>query len=190
MEDITMVRVPVSPELASLNDALRVQLEPYRARKGAFPFLLRHEQMGRSVVAAFLRDGVESADSPPVTLSPYVKAVYRVSGRTPFTVLVPVSSDGVPGEPVLELERPPRATQLRTPALYVQELELRPRRTALVPGWMKVELAAVGAWDLRSDSPTWKDLEPTGEPQTPQSVGVPAPAGAEWAVRKGTSPDR
>jgi hypothetical protein len=47
---------------------------------------------------------------------------------------------------------------------------------------MKVELAAVGAWDLRADAPTWKDFEPTGEPQTPESVGVEQPPGAEWAL--------
>jgi hypothetical protein len=47
---------------------------------------------------------------------------------------------------------------------------------------MKVELAAVGAWDLRADVPTWKDFEPTGQPQTPESVGVPPPPGAEWTL--------
>ena len=103
-------------------------------------------------------------------------------GRTPFTVDLEVSAEGVPAPPVMEFDRPPHAVKLRTPSLYVQELEKRPRPPELVPGWMKVELAAVGAWDLRADVPTWKDLESTGQPQTPESVGVPPPPGAEWAL--------
>ncbi len=112
----------------------------------------------------------------------YVKAAYTASGRTPFTVELAVSAEGVARGLQLEFDRPPSSLKLRKPSLYVQELEKRPRPPELVPGWMKVELAAVGAWDLRADRPSWEDYEPTGVPQTPESVGVAPPPGAEWAL--------
>jgi hypothetical protein len=169
-------------ELAELNHMMQSELERYRARFGAFAFKMRQEQMGRSIAAGFWREGVESDLAPMVTLSPYVDAAYELYGRSPFTVDLEVSAEGVPAPPVFEFDRPPHALDLREPALYVQELEQRPRPPELVPGWMKVELAAVGAWDLRADVPTWKDFEPTGVPQTPESVGVSPPPGAEWAL--------
>jgi hypothetical protein len=177
-----MSDVRLSDDIVRLNHSLESELAGYRHRMGEFAMRLRHEQMGRSIVATFWRDGVESDQAPLVSLSPYVKTAYRLYGRTPFTVEIEVSESGAASEPRFEFERPPHADKLRQPALYVQELELRPRSPELVPGWMKVELAAVGAWDLRSDVPTWKDHEPTGEPQTPESVGMPPPPGAEWAL--------
>ncbi len=177
MSDVTL-----SEELARINGLVRDELVGYRRRVGEFAFALRHEQMGRSIVLTFWRDGVEDEGKPNLTLSPYVKAAYRLEGRTPFVVDLAVDAHGVPGEPVLEFDRPPAAIELRRPSLYVQELELRPRPPALVPGWMKVELAAIGAWDLRADCPAWADFEPTAQPQTPESAGVPPPSGAEWAL--------
>ncbi len=171
------------PELAELNREVQSDFQPYRARVGHFAFKMRHEQMGRLIVRDYWREGVQNQRGGPlVTLSAYVDLAYRLYGRTPFTVDLEVSAEGVPAPPVMEFDRPPHAVKLRTPSLYVQELEKRPRPPELVPGWMKVELAAVGAWDLRADVPTWKDLESTGEPQTPESVGVPPPPGAEWAL--------
>ena len=160
------------------------ELGAYRKRLGALAFENRYEQMGRRAVQRFWRDGQPADLATNVSGAAFHKWAYRRFGRAPFTIWLSVPAEGEPAQPRFEFEKPPGAEELRTPALYVQELEHRPRPVELVPGWMKVELAAVGAWDLRADAPTWKDLEPTGEPQTPESVGVEPPPGAEWALNR------
>ncbi len=91
----------LSDEINRLNGLLHRELEPYRRRVGAFEFELRHEQMGRSVVSTFRRDGVETDGAPSVTLAPYVKAAYRVLGRHPCC-----------GQPVGVCRRSARATDI------------------------------------------------------------------------------
>ncbi|MCH1865810.1 hypothetical protein [Nocardioides sp. CFH 31398] len=86
---------------------------------------------------------------------------------------------------VFDYDRPPPPwfLTLRTVGAYMSELERFPRPPSVVPGWMKVELAQVGAWDLAADRPTYtQDFEPVGTPQTPDSAGVPSPPGAEHAI--------
>ena len=88
-----------------------------------------------------------------------------------------------------DYEHPPTTTvrgsagfSRRAPGAYVTDLEMYPRAPDRVPGWMKVELAAVGGWDLVADRPTYKNYEPTGVPMTPESAGVPVPPGGEYAL--------
>ena len=77
--------------------------------------------------------------------------------------------------------RYPLNPSLRQPEFYAKDLRLYPRTPDRVPGWMKVELAAVGGWDLTADQPTFNDKGPTGVPMTPESAGVPMPPGGEQA---------
>ncbi len=177
-----MSEFPEDEFLREIRDWLRNELDIYRSRVGSFAFEERYERMGRSIVRTFTRDGEVVDMRTKVTASSYHDWAYERFGRTPFTMWLSVPAQGEPGEPRMEFDRPPESVKLRKPSLYVQELEKRPRPPELVPGWMKVELAAVGAWNLRSDRPTWENYEPTGVPQTPESVGVPRPPGAEWAL--------
>ncbi len=168
-----MSDLPTDERLREIREWLREELVEYRARVGSFAFKQRVERMGRILDIVYSRDGEVVDMWAPFSGSPYYKWAYERFGRTPFTIVLSVPAEGEPGDPVLEFDRPPSSLKLRDLSLYVQELEMRPRRPELVPGWMKVELAAVGAWDLRADRPSWEDYE---------STGVPPPAGAEWAL--------
>lgn len=65
---------------------------------------------------------------------------------------------------------------------YIKDLESFPRPPSAVPGWMKVESASVGAWDLVADEPRWDERpEPCGRPQSPESAWVTPPPGDEHA---------
>lgn len=70
----------------------------------------------------------------------------------------------------------PSGTELRSASGCAMDVKLYPRPPHLIAGWIKVELALVGAWDLMKDRLTVTNRwEPTGVPQTTASVGVPLP---------------
>ncbi|WP_370894772.1 hypothetical protein [Janibacter sp. GXQ6167] len=109
----------------------------------------------------------------------------RVEADAPRGVL----SVWVSGDPAPLVELDGDRSPFREPGLYVSELLRMPRDASRVPGWMKVELAAVGAWDLVADEPRFTERrEPTGKPQTPEGLGVEPPEGAElaWGRAEGT----
>jgi hypothetical protein len=172
-------------ELGAVLQYWNERLEAFRKRVGSFAFEIVHEEVGRESVETFVRDGAEVHLFPGFTVSDHRDWAEQAKGRPWFRARLMVPAEGPVGEPECDYDRPPEATRLRTPGHYVADLTLCPRPPELVPGWMKVELAAVGAWDLRADKPTWKDFESTGQPQTPESVGVPPPSGAEWALGAG-----
>jgi hypothetical protein len=189
MSDLGMNDITDDPALVKMLDYWNDSLDHYRRRVGAYAFDIIDEEMGREAVETFWRDGEQVGyEAPGFIVGSHNKWAYRVFGRTWFTARLHVPATGRVGLPVCEYERPPEAVRLRTPGHYVRELTVRPRPPALVPGWMKVELAAVGAWDLVTDTPAWVDYQSTGTPQTPQTAGVPPPPGAQWALPAQVTP--
>lgn len=176
-----------------LFDYVRSELAVYRQRVGAFAFDVVESAMGRRGAYSYFRDGDRQENMRvPWTLVEHRDWAHGVHGRPWFTSRVQVSPDGGCTFS-FEYDLPPEAPQLRTVGDIADDVALFPRSPELVPGWMKVELALVGAWDLATDQLTVNDRwEPIGTPQTAASVGVPLPPGAEHAwsedVFGGTGP--
>lgn len=106
-------------------------------------------------------------------------------GRRWFTAHAVVSVDGGLSCS-FEYDLPQEPAELRTVSDSASDLLIYPRPPDRVPGWLKVELALVGAWDLVKDRLTVnKGGSQRGRPQTAASVGVPLPAGAEHAWTPG-----
>jgi hypothetical protein len=161
----------------------RVMIEDHRERLGPMRIEMTEDILGREGTESFLRDGEPADLYVGFSLMDHREWAVRHHGRPWFSArLVIEAKDGSFGEPVCEFDRPP-AERLRTFGNYVDDLRLDPRPPELVPGWMKVELAEVGAWDLVGDRLTVDDEgRPLGLPQSPGSVGVPVPEGAQWAT--------
>ena len=161
----------------------RTMIEDHRERLGPMRIDIMEDVLGREVDKSFLRDGEPANLHVGIPLSSHRDWAVRHYGRPWFSArLVIEAEDGSFGEPVCEFDRPP-VERLRTYGNYVDDLLLDPRSGDLVPGWMKVELAEVGAWDLVGDRLTVDDQGgPVGVPQSPGSVGVSVPEGAQWAT--------
>ncbi|MGL4174328.1 MAG: hypothetical protein ACRCTR_09740 [Actinomycetota bacterium] len=155
-----------------------------RSRVGGYAYTYKQEWVGEYASSSMWRDGVHYPGESPggVSLSDYFDVAYRVLGRRPVSVTVEVDETGLPGVPVLNFDLPPDDMSLREPERSWRELVSWPRPAGLVPGWMKVELAAVGAWDLVGDKLVMRDHHPGMQPHTPGSVGVPVPSGGELAL--------
>lgn len=178
-------------QLSSEGTASAAHLEEFCRASGLHELLFSCERMGRREKDHVLADGQE-IDLPYTLmglgeiLRKRLEADLAAGGMAWYRATV-TWRDGVVTVD-LDRERPPTdqwrlklEPSMRTPDAYAYELDMYPRQPHQVPGWMKVELAAVGAWDLVRDIPTWDGKGPNGTPMTPESAGVPAPPGAEYA---------
>ncbi|MCH1865809.1 hypothetical protein [Nocardioides sp. CFH 31398] len=150
---------------------------------------IRYVEIGRTAGVTTTRDG-EDVRSPRRGAAGELRdalrahrALGRDDGRRWYVATLTVEGGDVSVDLDYDRPPPPWKVRFRLAGAYLSELERFPRPSSAVQGWMKVELAQVGAWDLVADEPRWdQDHVPTGEPQTPESVGVDRPAGAEHAV--------
>lgn len=164
-------------------DYLRENVAWYQERQGRFPFDMVESHLGRRLTRSYRVDGRVDPDVnvSSFSLGQHRLWAYETFGRPWFTAHAVVSADADISYS-FEYDLPPEPLELRTVQGCATELMMYPRPAHLVPGWLKVELALVGAWDLAADRLTVnKRWEPTGAPQTAASVGVPLPAGAEHA---------
>ncbi|MET0695692.1 MAG: hypothetical protein ABWY56_17295 [Propionibacteriaceae bacterium] len=164
-------------------DYLKTRVARYHERWGRVAFEFEEAHLGRRLTEVYLVDGqVDSdVDVSSFGFSEHRTWAYETFGRPWFTAHAVVSADA-DISCSFEYDLPPEPVELRTVQGCATELMIYPRPAHLVPGWLKVELALVGAWDLVKDRLTVnKRWEPTGVPQTAASVGVPLPAGAEHA---------
>lgn len=142
-------------------------LPDYRSRVDVDRVQLMLAPMGRLSPRHLLHDGSEanahhhffalSPVSRPLELS--LDAAYEDLGA-PWTVGCVRDVGGVVSGWVDFDLRPPVWVGLwgeLEADMLLGELVVRPRRPELVPGWMKVELAVAGLWDVDVDGPGWDE---------------------------------
>lgn len=183
-----MIAVPM-PQ-TEVEAAVRSLLEELRVKYGGEVLAITYVRMGKATSDRVVLDEAElDLRMDTFALGDVMDALleHDVRERGAPWFVARLQTDGDTSRIDRTDDEPPPAamTWARLPGAYVEDLELFPRPPALVPGWMKIELAAVGAWDLKADELRWSaDREPTGVPQTPASVGVEPPPGAEYALRR------